>query len=231
MSPRKPRPPKERPPRPDAVDTLWRVFLAVPLPEETKAAAAAVVDDLRPLGWPMRWVDPAGLHLTLHFLGEQPRERVELLRLGLPAVVADHTAFDLRTANLGCFPSVRHPRVLWLGLYGPVHRLAALQTALGTALADWEWDLPEEEFHPHITLGRVRNDDGPNVRVRDLPAAMKDRLADPANGVMAGPPTSPVPVDEVHLVRSHLSHEGASYEVISRFPLRRDSAFGEEPTP
>ncbi|MFM8531502.1 MAG: RNA 2',3'-cyclic phosphodiesterase [Ilumatobacteraceae bacterium] len=231
MSPRKPRPVKERPPRPDADDTLWRIFLAVPLPPETIAAASALIDDLRPLGWPVRWVDPAGMHLTLHFLGEQPRERVELLRLGLPAVVESHTAFDLRTANLGCFPSIRHPRVLWLGLYGPVHRLETLQAGIATALAEWEWDLPREEFHPHITLGRVRNDDGPKVRVRDLPMAMKDRLADTANGVMAGPPTHPVPVTEVHLVRSHLSHEGARYEVLNRFPLRLDQDSPQEVVP
>lgn len=219
MSPRKPRPPKQRPPDPDTVDAPWRVFLAVALPEAAREAVAGEVGRLKPLDWPVRWTDPDNAHLTLHFLGEQPRERVELLRLGLPAVVAAHEAFALRTGNLGAFPNVRRPRVLWLGLFGPTHRLEALHADLGATLRELGFDAPEEPFHPHVTLGRVRNEGTKTVALRDLPEAMRRTLADPATGVMAGPPAAPVPVAAVELVRSHLGREGARYETVARFPL------------
>jgi RNA 2',3'-cyclic 3'-phosphodiesterase len=219
MSPRKPRPPKTRPPDPDAVDTSWRIFLAVPLPAEAREAAGQVIGDLRPLDWPVRWVAPENIHLTLHFLGEQPRERAELLRMALPPVAAAHQAFQLRTGDLGVFPNIRRPRVLWLGLYGPTYRLEALRLALGEALRDLDFPIEGEAFHPHITLGRVRNQGTPTVALRDVPEVMRRRLANPANGVMAGPPAVTVPVDRVELIRSYLSHEGSRYETIATFPL------------
>ena len=226
MSPRKKRPPKVRPEDPHGVDAAWRVFLAVPMPPEARDAAAGVVERLRPLDWPMRWTAPESMHLTLHFLGEQPRERVELLRLALPQVIARHEAFALRTGNLGVFPTVRRPRVLWLGLHGPAHRLEALQAELGAALRELEFPVEAEAFHPHVTLGRVRNQGTPTVPLRDLPETMKRELADPATGVMAGPPVAAVPVERVELVRSFLSHEGSRYETIAVFPLARPESEG-----
>jgi 2'-5' RNA ligase len=219
MSPRSPRHTKIRPPAPDAVETRWRLFLAVPLPSEVQALVAEQIASLDDEGWPVRWVDPATAHLTLHFLGETDPERAELLRLALPGVVAAHAAFDLRTAAFGVFPTFRRPRVLWLGLHGPVHRLEALQQATGRTLADLDFPAADEPYHPHITLGRVRNNDGERVRLRDLPEVVKQRFVDSASGAAIAPPSLPVPVHEVLLMRSHLGREGARYETIASFPL------------
>ena len=219
MSRRSRRLAKVRPPDPDALDAPWRVFLAVPLAEPVRAAVAGLIGELAPERWPLRWVAAEGAHLTLHFLGELPRERVELLRLGLPSVVAAQAEFDLRTGNLGVFPNIRQPRVLWLGLYGPTHRLETLHAALGARLRALGVPVEEERFHPHVTLGRLRDAAPGEVPLRHLSEAIRQRLADPATGVLAGPPAIPVPVREVHLVRSHLGPGGARYETVGRFPL------------
>ena len=219
MSPRKPRPPKVRPPAPDAVDTPWRLFLAAPLAQDVQHLVADKIATLGAEGWPVRWVQPETSHLTLHFLGETERERAELVRLALPDVVAAHAPFELRTAALGVFPNFRHPRVLWLGLHGPAHRMQTLQQAVGRALRELGFALGEEPYHPHITLGRVRNDDGERVRLRDLPDAVKGRFVDQSTGAAIAPPSVPVPVREVILMRSHLGKEGARHEPIASFPL------------
>ena len=173
---------------------------------------------LRSEGWPVRWVQPENAHLTLHFLGETEPERAELVRLAMPGLVAAHAPFDLRTAALGVFPHFRRPRVLWLGLHGPVHRLETLQRDLGQALATIGFPSADETFHPHVTLGRVRNDDGERVRLRDLPEAVKRRFVAPSGAAIA-PPAQTVPVREVLLMRSHLGREGARYETVGAFPL------------
>jgi 2'-5' RNA ligase len=224
MSPRTPRPAKIRPPAPEALDAPWRLFLAVPLPEEARAVIAEQIADLSGAGWPVRWVQPENAHLTLHFLGEVDRERAELVRLALPGVVAAHQPFDLRTAALGVFPNFRRPRVLWLGLHGPVHRLETLQRDLGKTLHGLDFAGTDEPYHPHITLGRVRNSDGERVRLRDLPEAVKRRFVDAASGAAIAPESRQVPVREVLLMRSHLGSGPPRYEEVASFPLggRRD---------
>lgn len=218
MSARRPKFVKQRPPA-ETVDTAWRLFLAVPLPPPVVAFVGEVIRDLRAEPWPVRWVAPDGAHITLHFLGETEPERAALLRLALGPVVAAHPAFELRTADLGAFPSIKRPRVLWLGLWGPAHRLATLQTAIGETLTEYEFEVAgDEQFHPHITLGRVRTvKDG---SARDLPAAIRRRFeALQASDEVSHRNPVPLPITEVHLMRSHLSHEGARYETVERFPL------------
>jgi 2'-5' RNA ligase len=213
------RPAKVRPPSIDAVDAPWRLFLAVPLPAAAQDLVSHVTSELEQEGWPVRWTSAESAHLTLHFLGETDPERAELLRLALPEVVAAHQPFALRTATFGVFPNFRRPRVLWLGLHGPVHRLETLQHDLGTALQALDFPVENAPYHSHITLGRVRNRDGEQVRLRDLPDLVKGRFVDAASGAARGPAPQEVPVHNVHLMRSHLGREGARYETVSVFPL------------
>jgi 2'-5' RNA ligase len=221
---RKSRLPKVRPPAPDAVETPWRLFVAVPLPSSAQELIAEHIASLEKEGWPVRWVQPEMAHLTLHFLGEIEPERAELVRLAMPGVIAVHQPFDLRTAAFGVFPNFRRPRVLWLGLHGPVHRLESLQQDLGRALANLDFAGTGEPYHPHITLGRVRNNDGERVRLRDLPEAVKTRFVDATTGAAIAPGSQPIPVREVLLMRSHLGREGPHYETVASFPLGDPSA-------
>jgi 2'-5' RNA ligase len=219
MSPRTPRAPKVRPPDPNALDAAWRLFLAVPLPEDVLALLASQIAELSALDWPVRWVQPDMAHLTIRFLGESDREHAELLRMALPPVVNAETAFDLRTAALGVFPNFRHPRVLWLGLHGPAHRLERLVAQVDATVAELGFGARDETYHPHITLGRVRNQPSETVRLRDLPGVIKARFVNAESGAAVAPPAVPVPVREVQLVRSHLGKGGARYEVVASFPL------------
>ncbi|HEV2129226.1 MAG TPA: RNA 2',3'-cyclic phosphodiesterase [Thermomicrobiales bacterium] len=216
---------KERP-APETVDTDWRLFIAIPMPQEVRDRLRRLIDRLEPEGWPMRWVDPDNAHLTLHFLGDTPPEQAEILRLALGPIVGQHPAFDLRTAGLGVFPKLKRPRVLWLGVWGPTHRLESIYNNLGDALDNLQFPIEERPFSPHITLGRGRG--GSNVPIRDLPEKLRaaidtmaaEGLADPQNGL-------PLPIEEVLLMRSHLNREGPRYEVIERFPLAPRDADGD----
>lgn len=199
------------------------MFLAVPVPTEVRELVAGLTDELAGKDWPVRWVAADSAHLTLHFLGDTSPERAELLRLALPGVVARHVRFNLRTAGLGVFPNQRRPRVLWLGLHGPVHRLETLQRAIGTSLRELDSPVEEGEFHPHITLGRVRNSGTPSMPLRDLPEAIHDVLARRGINAPDAPAPRPLLVTEVVLIRSHLSHAGARYETLARFPLAAKS--------
>lgn len=216
---------KERP-APETVDTDWRLFLAVPMPSEVHDRIRTLIDRLQPNDWPIRWIDPDNAHMTLHFLGDTPPEQAAILQMALPAIVGNHEAFDLRTAGLGVFPKLKRPRVLWLGLYGPAHRLESLFNELGDVLDEMQFPIEEKPFSPHITLGRVRTTQ--NVSIRNLSEQLRTAIDEMAEEGLADPRKSlPVPVEEVLLVRSHLDQDGPRYEVIERFPLAPRDGKGE----
>ena len=195
-----------------------RLFVAVPIPQEIVEFTGAIIGNLQKENWPVRWVNPENAHITLHFLGQTSQEQSELLRFALRQPVATHPGFNLRTANLGVFPNMKRPRVLWLGLYGPAHRLHTLHDELGKVLEELDFDLDQSgEFHPHITLGRLRNT--ANLP-KDIPLRIRARFeAITERGMVTDKQPLPFPVREIHLVRSHLNAEGARYEILERFPL------------
>jgi 2'-5' RNA ligase len=108
--------------------------------------------------------------------------------------------------------------VIWLGLYGPTHRLQTLHNEVTRLLSSLEFDVDAGEFHPHITLGRVR--DTRNLPTRDLSGSILRRFGEiAASGEVGAKNPRPVPVNEVVLYRSLLSHQGPRYEPIVRCPL------------
>lgn len=195
--------------RNDAPETApergWRLFLAVPLTEAVAAQVASLTSDLATLNWPVRWVRPEAAHITLHFLGDTAPERAELLRLALPAAVASISSFSLTTAQLGVFPNSRRPRVIWLGLDDPAHRLAQVHEALASTLRSLGFPVEDRRFSPHITLGRVR--EAPATDAERLAASVQHHLT--RQSELLSP--LPLPVNEVILFRSVLSRDGARY--------------------
>lgn len=142
-----------------------RLFIALDLPVEVRNEAAAVQQRLqRAEAAPVRWARAEGLHLTLQFLGETAETQVAPLLAALNALPAP--TFSLRLERAGCFPDVRRPRVIFLGLGGELHALHQLQLAVLAASATLGFAAEERAFHPHITLGRVK----PEARPAQLTA-------------------------------------------------------------
>lgn len=207
-------------------DSPWRLFVAVPLPEDVREQVRKIIDHLKPGELPVRWIDPENGHLTLHFIGETQPEMAELLRMSLTAAVSAHEPFELRTAEPGTFPSIRRPRVLWLGLWGPAHRLEALYNDIGDFLDDFGIEIEESDFHAHITLGRVRATEG--VKVSALPDEVRDAFESLRTAQLAGADAAvPFPITEVQLIRSHLEQDGPRYEVLATYPLEGESGTSE----
>jgi 2'-5' RNA ligase len=132
-----------------------RLFAAVPIPEPGRGEIARLLARLREPGWPLRLVHDHGLHLTMKFFGEVPPGRLEVIEEAVRAAVPGTGALSLRLAEIGAFPNLRRPRIIWVGLDAPPalellqDRLERLTEAIGFA--------PEgTPFRPHVTLARVR---------------------------------------------------------------------------
>lgn len=133
-----------------------RLFVAVNLPPPVRErvwAAAAPLRAAIPAG--VSWVREEALHVTLHFLGEQPDSVADDLVMRLAPALAGRTRPHLELNAVGAFPNLRRPRVLWLG--GPANSaLAELYHDVQRVCASLGFVAEERPFRLHVTLGRVR---------------------------------------------------------------------------
>lgn len=140
-----------------------RLFFAVPLAEETGAAVAALVDEVRQAvdaaarepRSQVRWVRTDGFHLTLRFLGPTPADRVPVLARLLDETASASSPFTIRVHGAGAFPSAARPRTLWLGIDEGQAELAALADRLGERLETAGWRRDDRPFRAHLTLARA----------------------------------------------------------------------------
>jgi 2'-5' RNA ligase len=188
----------------------WRVFLAIEVPYAVRQALTAPLDALRSVGESLRINPLDRIHLTLHFLGHQPRPLVEQLQPTLAAEVARHQRFRLSAQGVGAFPDIHRPRVVWAGIAGAaLPRLTALQVELGVVLRAAGLSA-EDRFEPHLTLARVR---------RPLRANERQLVANWS--IHWGSVTfGDLPVDQVRLMRSQLGGGPPRYTTLATFDLQ-----------
>lgn len=183
-----------------------RLFVAVNLPAAEKLRIAALLDQLRDLQSPVRWLDGESLHITMKFLGEVPETEVPSITSALDRCVANANVFDVDVSGFGAFPSVSRPRIFWIGVE-PSNALIELQQNVEAGLERLNFEPEERGYTPHITIGRV-----PNAAKAD--GAVVDRMRRIVQY------KARVSVESVDLMRSHLGRGGARYERVYAARLR-----------
>ena len=187
-----------------------RTFIAIDLPTQAKNSLASLTQTLKSRGLSgVRWVNPTGIHLTLKFLGNIPPAMTPRILSALEAASQGHPPFNLSLGDFGVFPNPNNPRVLWIGLNGDLFPLAQLQSSVEKHCRSLGFDPERRPFTPHLTLGRVR---------RRLPQSQQDLVHTAVlDETTANAPQWPV--QEVHLIHSTLTPQGAIYRSLGAIPL------------
>lgn len=194
-----------------AMNTMLRLFIAIELDATIRQALArtqAAVQAELP-AQAVRWVPPANSHLTLKFLGDTPAQQVEPVAAALQAAAAGFAPFELAVSGFGCFPHVRSPRVMWVGVEPLPRSLLGLQRALDLQLSRLGFAREERAFAPHLTIGRVQENLAPGRR-----QALADALAGVAVGALGT-----MPVHEATLFRSEFTARGMVYAALAQARL------------
>lgn len=140
---------------------MWRLFLAIPLPEHVRAQIEDLSTRLqkgvqftkaRP-----SWVNTHSIHLTLAFLGGTPPAKVDAISAAALQVAGGFSPLRIEIKRLGVFPDWHRPRVLWAGMRERTHQLETLQRSLNDALARIGFRPDSKPFHPHLTLARIKS--------------------------------------------------------------------------
>ncbi|MEB3852152.1 MAG: RNA 2',3'-cyclic phosphodiesterase [Desulfurococcales archaeon] len=135
-----------------------RVFIAVDVEEPLLVSRLSrLIDAVASTGVPLKAVEPENLHITIRFIGEVPEglageiAREVIGRLEFPE-------FEVELRGLGAFPGPYRPRVVWVGVSEGAEWLSKIRGQVEEGLR--RLGVPPErggkEFHPHVTLARVK---------------------------------------------------------------------------
>src|SRR5690242_11955886 len=136
-----------------------RIFLGIDISEAARAVCASHIDVLRRnysqvrVGWERR----EKLHVTLKFLGPTSGTTLAELKILIAGVTERRSPFRLQLGATGSFPERGKPRVLWVGVKGEVDKLIDLQNEVEQVCSSVGFEREPKAFHPHITIGRVRD--------------------------------------------------------------------------
>ncbi|HEV2580551.1 MAG TPA: RNA 2',3'-cyclic phosphodiesterase [Ktedonobacteraceae bacterium] len=164
----------------------------------------------------LRWVDAAGIHLTLAFLGELNDDRLAAAMEATRAAAQDVPDFTYSMKGLGIFGSPQQPRVIWMGVEdqpSPYVQGSPLQLAhrvLNRELERRQFEVEKRPFSPHLTLAHVKQPLSP-LEQQALQRLLQSKRA--------APPTQRYAAGRLAVMKSELSRGGAKYTCLQEYAL------------
>ena len=179
-----------------------RAFIALHIPALIKSAISTLQNDLNAHPFPIKWVRPENMHLTLRFLGNIPADPQADIHHQMTLAATDIEPFTLTLKGVGAFPDTRQPRVVITELGHGSPSLIDLKSSLDSHLEPLGFEKETQSFKGHLTLGRVKGSID-SRRFRDAIAPVAEFE------------TKPFTVDRILLYRSDLKPFGPVYTKLS----------------
>ena len=103
------------------------------------------------------WVNPDNYHITLKFLGDVLVSEIDVIAGIMEGAAAGKGEITLACTQLGLFPNLSKPRVLWVGFEDDSGVLVKIVSGLEDALLSMLGIKKERRpFTPHMTVARIK---------------------------------------------------------------------------
>jgi 2'-5' RNA ligase len=186
-----------------------RAFVALKLPENIISSIKRIQEDLKLYRFPVRWVRPEKMHLTIKFFGEIAESDIKHIGAAMNNCAGSYAPLSLSAKGVGVFPSIARPKVIWTGISGEASLLFDLRNALENRFDEISFKKEARPFKGHLTIGRFREraDSGKLIE------ALKKWQSFESERFVAG---------ELYLYKSALRPEGPVYSELLSAPLNSD---------
>ncbi|HAH21133.1 MAG: 2'-5' RNA ligase [Omnitrophica WOR_2 bacterium GWF2_43_52] len=134
-----------------------RTFIAIELEEKIKEFLSKIQAELKKLDEDIKWVTPHNAHLTLKFLGEVEEQKIPKIIQLLKEIACAAKPFTIEIKDIGSFPNLKSPRVIWVGVEKGKEELTRLAHTVEDALVSLKFPKESRAFSTHFTLGRVKH--------------------------------------------------------------------------
>ncbi len=147
------------------------------------------------------------MHITIKFLGNTKIEKINTIKNELTRSFSNNKKFSVVLKEIGAFPSLDSPRIIWAGF---LDRDSGLENFVNLSESLFEkLGFPKEirAFRAHATIGRVRSG-------KNLPALIEqlkkiNQLLEPGDFY----------IDKLCLMESALTGKGPVYSTIQEIEL------------
>ena len=175
-----------------------RLFVAIDISGDVKDYLRKISNNISSDYADVKLVNKNQMHLTLKFLGEVEEVKADVVKDNLRKIRFNR--FKLKLSEIGVFPNEEYVKVVWVGLKEN-KTIMRLQQDIESSLSDSS--KKGKEFHPHLTLGRVRS---VNEKVKFMEIIKSIRFD-----------AKEFETDSFRLIMSTLTREGPVYDTIEIF--------------
>ena len=179
-----------------------RCFIAIELPEHVKSKIFHEFQTLKDKNlFGGKFVEKENLHLTLRFLGNLTKEKIEKISKKMREI--NFNGFRCMIGRSGFFDNEKRIRVIWIETISK--SLEQLEKKISERLPEYP---PESgKFSPHITVARVEYINDRKGLIENIKNVHLKNLN--------------FDVDEFILMKSELTREGARHKVLERFEFNQ----------
>jgi len=181
-----------------------RCFISIEIPEELKSKIVELQENLKKTKARLKLVEKQNLHITLKFLGNVEKEKLEEVKKELSKI--KFKKFKISLEKIGVFPNPNFIRVIWIGVGNGREQLLSLYNIVENSLS--KLNFKKEKFEPHLTIARNRS----RIGINEILSFIKEN-----SSIKIGE----FDVNEFLLMKSKLTKEGPIYSEIARFILQK----------
>jgi len=181
-----------------------RLFLAIDIPNPAREKITEVQNFYKTLNLDAVWVKPSNMHLTLKFLGNTQPGLIPEIKDRMMGIANATPPFSVTLGNVGVFPNLSRPRVLWIGMEELEGRLDSLKKKMEQEITPLGFPADNKKSVHHLTLGRIKSSRGTRRLKKAVESSQPIEM-------------EPFDVSAVQLIKSELTQSGSLYTVQEEF--------------
>ena len=183
-----------------------RLFIAIEIEKRIKERIIDSLNLLKKADAGVRWVACENIHATVKFLGNIDAKTLPALIKYIDNVVSFFSPFKIQIANVGAFPTIKKPRILFVCIQDKENNLIKIFEELEKGIEKYGIKRDTKNYVGHITIGRTKSQK--NLRkLTELLQSDSDRFFGQEK------------VHYISLIQSELTPDGPIYTTIKQFQL------------
>jgi 2'-5' RNA ligase len=184
-----------------------RTFLAADIESKVNDKIKDFIGRFRQMDRSVKWGKAETNHITIYFFGEVEENNLRVLGEIVSHALERITPFEASAAGISAFPSMKGPRIFWIGIENRTHELENIFKSIKADLPGKKIkvNIESKDFTPHLTVGRVKGRCDPET-IRRVSAVSEKEFGS-------------FVIDKIILYQSILRKEGPIYSPLKVFQL------------